>query len=80
MPLYFFDVQDQDEFSRDDVGVECSSPEVVRRIAIEALPDIAKSVLPDGDHHVITVTVRDESGKSVFEASLTLKAGWLDMD
>ena len=71
-------MQDRDEFSEDDIGIECGSPEAVRKIAIEALPDIAKFVLSNGDHRVIAVTVRDEAGKNVFQASLTLDAGrWL---
>ncbi|WP_024350990.1 DUF6894 family protein [Aurantimonas coralicida] len=77
MPLYFFDVLDQGEFSEDDVGIECRSLEDVRKTAIDALPDIAKSVVPRDDHRTISVTVRDETGTSIFRASLTLDAGWL---
>lgn len=78
MPLYFFDVENQDILSEDDVGIECQSRNELRNIAIKALTEIANSAFPDGDHHIITVTVRDETGKPIFRASLRLDAGWLD--
>ncbi|MCC4300312.1 DUF6894 family protein [Aurantimonas coralicida] len=78
MPVYFFDVQDEEKFIEDEVGLECEAYAAIRKAAIAALPDMAQAVMPDGDHHVIKVTVRDESGKKIFAASLTLEAQWLD--
>ncbi|WP_376768057.1 DUF6894 family protein [Jiella pacifica] len=78
MPRFFFGIQDQDRSSIDDLGVECATRSDVRTAAIDALPDVARDVLPDGDHHVVTVTVRDEAHRTIFRASLTLEAGWLD--
>ncbi|MBC6716886.1 hypothetical protein H9Q09_11775 [Aurantimonas sp. DM33-3] len=78
MPFYFFDVQDQEEISEDDVGIECQSLEAVRRTAVNALPDIAKSAVLDGEHHLLAVTVRDEAGNRIFKATLTVDAGWLN--
>lgn len=77
MPRYYFDVQDQNKVTADDVGIECETPDDVRKTAIGALPGIAADALPDGDRHVLAVLVRDESGKKVFEASLTLEARWV---
>ncbi|MEF2554251.1 hypothetical protein VQ042_23480 [Aurantimonas sp. A2-1-M11] len=80
MPLYFFDIQDRYAFSEDDVGVECETREKVRDTAFEALPGLANSALSHGDHHTITVTVRDEAGTNVLRASLKMDADWLDRD
>ncbi len=78
MPLYFFDIKDQDRFSEDDIGIECEPREDVRDAVIEALPDFARDLRLENSDNTITVTVRDEAGKIVFHASLTLNAGWLD--
>ncbi|HEV7436258.1 MAG TPA: hypothetical protein VGO22_15515 [Pseudorhizobium sp.] len=78
MPLYFFDIQDPEKFDQDDIGIECETPETVREAAIEALPGLAKDLKLGVQHHWIAVIARDETGKSLFRASLTLDAGWLD--
>ena len=74
---YFFDVQNGDDFTPDEEGIDCDGPEAVRSQAIAALPEIARDALPDSDHHAMTVTVRDETGEAVYRASLTLAAQWL---
>lgn len=78
MPLYFFDIQDQEKVSRDDIGIECGTCEAVRDAAIEALPDLARDLRSDVERHSIIVLVRDEAGKNVFRASLTLDASLPD--
>jgi hypothetical protein len=78
MAHYFFDIQDRDEFIEDDVGIECPTREAVRDAAIDALPDMARGVKPEGKPHTIVVTARDETGAQVYRASLTMEAGWLD--
>jgi hypothetical protein len=46
MPLFFFDIHDGNELTRDDSGVECSSLAEVSDKAIDVLPDIAREQLP----------------------------------
>lgn len=77
MARYFFDVDDGERRTLDRDGHEMVSPAAMRREAIGALPAIAADALPDGDHRVFQVRVRDEGGRPVFHASLTLAAGWL---
>lgn len=77
MPLFYFDSHDGTRFLKDEDGLECASLEIVRKRTIDALPDIARDELPDGDDHVMWVKVRDASGRYLFEASLTLSAKWL---
>ena len=77
MTRYFFDVDDGTGMATDAVGLDCVSLVEVREEAIKALPDIAREVMPDGDRRVIRTSVRDGSGRKIFEASLALEANWL---
>jgi hypothetical protein len=77
MPRYFFDIDDGERFTRDDQGLDCAGPEAMREAAIGVLPNIARDELPDGDRHDFTVKVRDEGGRYLFQATLSLVAEWL---
>ena len=74
---YFFDVDDGDGLAIDSIGLLCNSLHIVREEAIKVLPSIAREVMPDGDRRVLRTIVRDEGGRSIFEASLALDAHWL---
>ena len=78
MARYFFDIDDGDQVTWDTDGVECSSREEIRRRATGVLPEVARDELPDGDFRQFWVKVRNEQGQYVFEASLVLRAGWID--
>lgn len=78
MPRYFFDTYDQDDLSRDEDGIECSTKAQVQRRAIAALPDMARDALPDGPNHDFRVDVRDDRGHVVFRAVLALRSEWLE--
>ncbi|MER2265281.1 DUF6894 family protein [Methylobacterium oxalidis] len=77
MPLFFFDIDDGEQRRRDDTGTECKDLTAARDAAIGILPDIAREVLPNGDHRVFISTVRDEAGRTVFQARLSLTAEWV---
>lgn len=77
MTRYYFDIDDGHRRTEDRDGHELASRELVRQEAIGVLPVIAADTLPDGDHVTIRVQVRDEAGRPVFHASLTLASGWL---
>ncbi len=73
MPRYYFDTDDGNRFKRDVIGQDLDGPETVRRAALEALSDLARSTLPeDGDKRLMIVRVRDAEGRSVLKASLSL--------
>jgi hypothetical protein len=76
MAKYYFDIDDNGLTVPDDEGIDCKTLAAVREAAIDALPRMACDALPDGDHHVISISVRDQTDKPVFHASLTLEAGW----
>lgn len=78
MPRYFFDTYDQDELSRDQDGIECSTKPEVQNRAVAALPDMARDALPSGPDHDFRVEVRNDRGRVVFRAVLSLRSEWLE--
>ena len=78
MPRYFFDVFDGEKLTRDEIGIELAGLEQVRIAAIDALPDIARDELPNGDQRLFSVEARDQENRVVFKASLNFKAEWAD--
>ena len=77
MPKYYFDTYDGNHASIDDVGIDCESGDQIRDRALDALPDIARDEIPNGPERLFWVKVRDEGGRFVFEATLTLDSHWL---
>jgi hypothetical protein len=47
--------------------------------AVSALPDVARDVMPDGQQQDFFVTMRDESGRPIFKASLSRRTEWLNV-
>jgi hypothetical protein len=76
MPRYFFDIIDGG-LVMDDEGIELPDAHAARTEALNVLPDIAKNLLHAKDERGVSVTVRDEGGKPIFEATLTIEARWL---
>jgi hypothetical protein len=73
VPRYYFDEYDGEAVTQDDEGLELDGIEAARAEARKALPDIARDVLPeDGDRRTMVVKVRDEAGKVVITATLTM--------
>lgn len=72
MPRFFFDTFDGEFSSRDDVGQDLPDMEAARREAQIALPGMAHDALPSGNYRTFVVNVRDENGKSVLRAALSL--------
>jgi hypothetical protein len=75
---YFFDVDDDQRLIRDPDGHEFETREGMRDAAVAALPDIARDELPNGSRRVFTVKVRDETGRYVYQATLSFIGTWLD--
>lgn len=77
MPRYFFDVIDGG-LTVDDEGIGLPNMQAARAEALHALPDLAKNLLQTEDEREVSITVRDEGGRPIFEATLTIRARWLD--
>ena len=73
MARYFFDITDCKGFHPDDFGDELDNFEEARDQAQVLLPDIARQELPDGEFHMITCDVRDDSGRTVYRGKLTFE-------
>ena len=77
MPRYFIDTDDGDKLHIDDEGQILLSEAVARLFALDALPDMARDKIPDGDRRTFVVGVRDEAGEVFYRATLTLKGEWV---
>lgn len=77
MSLFFFDIRDGSDSYKDEDGIECAALKDVEFHAVSVLPDLAREMLPDGPRRSFVVKVRDDSGKHVFRASLTLASAWI---
>ena len=71
MPRFYIDTTDQDQLVRDEQGHDFSDVETARNAAIDALPDMARDMLPNGDSRAFVALVRDEDGKALLQACLS---------
>ena len=76
MPRYYIDTDDGDLSIIDDAGFDLSGAAEARTMAIDALPDMARDKLPDGDRRTFSVRVRDEQGAMIYSAEMTLVGEW----
>ncbi len=77
MPRFFFDVKDGDHSTHDEEGDVYQDKEAARKIALLSLAEIVDSLMPDGNRREITIKMRDETGKEIFVARMSLTAEWL---
>lgn len=73
MARFYFDISDSDGFHPDDVGDEFADFAEARAQCQSILPDIVREELPDGDLHSVVCTVRDQTGRVVYQGELTFK-------
>ena len=71
MPRYYFDITDNRGPHRDEFGTDLSDFEEAREHCQSLLPDIAREELPDGELHIITCDVRDDTGRVVYRGKIT---------
>ena len=71
MTRYFFDTNDEQTASRDDLGLDCVTMAEVEQEALRGLVDMARDLLPSA-HQSLSISVRDEAGRPVLHATLTL--------
>ncbi|MER8430065.1 DUF6894 family protein [Mesorhizobium caraganae] len=73
MALYYFDVDDNGAVYSDDEGTDCATFDKVKEEAVRALVEMIKDSLPDGDHHRLTIKVRDDGGVVVLQVSINFE-------
>ena len=76
MPRFFFDFADGTVIP-DDMGTEFPNAHAARDEAIRTLPDVARDEIARGQGRQVVVLMRDETGRALFTAALTLTAKWL---
>jgi len=60
---YYFDIRDEDNFARDDIGVDLRDDRAARLQATLALTEMARDYLPtNGDHCDMSIEVRTPTG------------------
>lgn len=76
MPRYYIDTDDDERRDIDEAGFDLSGPAEARTAALDALPDMARDKIPDGDRRTFSVRVRDEQGTVLYSAELALVGEW----
>ena len=76
MPIFFIDTSDGDFFDRDERGRDYADVDSARDAAVDSLPDMARELLPDGDRRLFLAVVRDDNGRILVKATLTLEVVW----
>ena len=69
---FFFDTYDGETLTRDEDGLVLEDLEQARDEAVQTSPDLARETLPHADRRDYVVEVRDEAGRKVWRASLSL--------
>jgi hypothetical protein len=77
MPLYFIDSSDGERSDHDDIGLELTDDGGARRAALDALADMVREVLPDGDVRTFSVHVRAADGTNLYHAEMSLRGQWI---
>jgi hypothetical protein len=72
----YLDVDNAGRLSRDESGVTLGSLAAASREAIRAASDAARDVQPSRTERVISTSVRDQAGTTLFRAVLTLRCDW----
>src|SRR3954465_10622627 len=76
MPLYFFDFADGELNNCDQLGTKLPNVETAAREAVSALANISKDVRRQYKDRVLALKVRDQSGGTVLDVTLTLAVTW----
>ena len=75
MPVFYFDVQDGDRVTVDQVGTELADDAVAREEATRALSEFAAEEIPrDGPQREFGIIVLDQRRSLLFELRLTFRA------
>lgn len=77
MPRFFIDTDDGAQRVLDDEGYELPDKSAARDLALEALPEMARDKRHAGDQRIFSVSVRDESGRAIYEVELELRGRWV---
>ena len=77
MPRFYIDTSDQERFVRDQEGYEFADVQAAKNAAVDALPDMARDELPDGDNRTFTAVVRDDKDRTLVQATMSFSVTWM---
>ncbi len=78
VPMYYFDIDENGESSRDMFGVELANLYEARDQALSLLPDLASDRAVNGEHRTITAVVRCYEGRQRYRTTLTVDGEWIE--
>lgn len=77
MPRFHIETFDG-EVVLDPEGQVLVDSAAARFAGLDALPDMARDQIPDGDRRDFVVDVRDDEGRLIYTATLSLVGRWVD--
>ncbi len=78
MPLFYLDYTDDDGHHRDNEGSDLPSFEKAHDLALGKLHAISTASLRSRERREFSVAVRDHTGKTIYRATMTVRAKVLD--
>ena len=72
LPRYYFDMDDGERRTRDDIGLDLARRADVEREVGMMLQNLGMALVLEGQPRIINAAVRDEQGETVCESSIVL--------
>ena len=76
MPHLYFDFESNRTRFIDEDGFDCPNLESGRREVLRTLAEIAKDALPGSDEQTFRGTVRDDTGRIAYTATVSVTGTW----
>jgi hypothetical protein len=72
----YLDFDDGRSQLRDEDSIDCPDEKAARTEVLKVLFEIVKDAVPKSDQQMLTATVRNASGDTVYSAKVTVSGGW----
>ena len=72
MPFYYFDAIIQERLVEDEIGIELPNIDAAIYECAAALPDVSNETLAKGQDGSAVIVIRDDHGRSLYKATLTV--------
>ena len=76
MERYYFDIGNG-HLTVDTEGRELAGADAIAEAAMSTLLEVARFEVVANNERELSVSVRNEEGKPIYRASVTVRAGWL---
>lgn len=75
MPIYDIYADDGTHAANCE-ALELAGPKEARDAVLAAFPDMVRDIMPDGDKRTMRVSATDDTGATVYSATLMLDGRW----